>query len=99
MKPCLFTLGIFVAIAASGSGAQAQNYPWCAVYGSVWGGGAQNCGFTTFAQCMATVSGIGGYCNVNTQYQPSAPSSRAYAASPSSRAYATHRSQRKRPPA
>jgi hypothetical protein len=34
-------------------------------------GGAQNCGFVSFAQCMATVSGIGGFCVQNTMYQPS----------------------------
>jgi hypothetical protein len=38
--------------------------------------GGMNCGFVSFAQCMATVSGIGGFCIVNTQYQPP-PGSRA----------------------
>ena len=33
-------------------------YPWCAVYGGR-GGGGSNCGFSTWQQCMATVSGIG----------------------------------------
>jgi hypothetical protein len=34
-------------------------------------GGATNCGFTTFQQCLATVSGIGGFfCEPNTQYRP-----------------------------
>src|SRR5579859_7170650 len=32
-------------------------YPWCAAYGGNMGG-ASNCGFTTWEQCMATVSGI-----------------------------------------
>jgi Domain of unknown function (DUF4399) len=31
---------------------------WCAAYSS----GAQNCGFSTFEQCRATVSGVGGSC-------------------------------------
>jgi hypothetical protein len=49
--------------------AQAQNYPWCAVYsGSM--GGSQNCGFSSFEQCMATVRGIGGFCNQNNTYVP-----------------------------
>jgi Protein of unknown function (DUF3551) len=34
-------------------------YPWCANYGGRFGG-ASNCGFSTWNQCMATVSGIGG---------------------------------------
>jgi hypothetical protein len=33
--------------------AQAQNYPWCAQYSGRALGGAQNCGFVSFAQCMA----------------------------------------------
>jgi hypothetical protein len=48
-----------------------QNYPWCAYYsGGRHGGGGTNCGFTTFQQCLDTVSGIGGFCQRNTQYQP-----------------------------
>jgi Protein of unknown function (DUF3551) len=34
---------------------------WCAVYRN----GGNNCGFQTFQQCMATVSGVGGFCNVS----------------------------------
>jgi uncharacterized protein DUF3551 len=51
------------------SPAQAQiYYPWCAVYSGGRGGGATNCGFTSFQQCMATVSGIGGFCEQNRFY-------------------------------
>jgi hypothetical protein len=46
-------------------------YPWCAVY-SGDAGGASNCGFTTWQQCMATVSGIGGSCEPNQFYNPRA---------------------------
>jgi hypothetical protein len=46
--------------------AAAIEYPWCAQYG--WKGG-RNCGFSTYRQCMATVSGIGGYCERNQFYQ------------------------------
>ncbi len=66
----LVLLGILAGTAAIGTRAVAQNYPWCAIYSK--GGGGENCGFTTFEQCMATVSGIGGFCMQNTQYQPSA---------------------------
>jgi hypothetical protein len=34
---------------------------WCAEYDM--GGGATNCGFATFQQCMAAVSGVGGSCS------------------------------------
>ena len=60
-----------LAAAAAGfaAPAQAQNYPWC-LQSSAYEGG-ENCGFTTYDQCMATRGGIGGFCQVNTQYQPS----------------------------
>jgi hypothetical protein len=50
-------------------------YPWCAVY-SGDAGGASNCGFSTIAQCRATVSGIGGSCEPNQFYNPR-PAARA----------------------
>ncbi len=56
-----------IAAVAIGTPAEAQNYPWCAQYSR---GGGQNCGFTTFQQCLDTVRGIGGFCNPNTQYVP-----------------------------
>jgi len=82
MRVLLFTLAILVGIAAIGTDAQAQNYPWCAIYGGGSAGGGRNCGFNTFEQCLATISGIGGTCQQNTTYQPgtqnqsSIPSSR-----------------------
>ena len=65
-----FPLAAFIAAAAS-TGAQAQNYPWCAVYNM--GDNAYNCGFATYEQCMVTISGIGGFCERNTQFQPLRP--------------------------
>ena len=47
-------------------------YPWCAYYGGRDGGGP-SCGSSTLEQCMATVSGIGGYCARNPYYQEPAP--------------------------
>ncbi len=60
-----------VAVVAVGLSlpAQAQNYPWCAIYGGDMGD-SQNCGFISFEQCMETVRGIGGFCDRNTQYIP-----------------------------
>jgi Protein of unknown function (DUF3551) len=58
-------------LVAAASTASAQNYPWCAQYGGMWGGGGgRNCGFVTYQQCMATVSGVGGYCERNAMYRP-----------------------------
>jgi len=63
----LLVAGTLLVAAAASSRAEAQNYPWCAYYGR---GDGTNCGFTTYEQCMATVRGIGGFCNINTQYVP-----------------------------
>ncbi len=71
MKTFLFTCAVLIGITGVSTHADAQNYPWCAYYGGGDMGGGTNCGFTTFDQCMATVSGIGGYCARNTQYVPS----------------------------
>jgi hypothetical protein len=71
MRPLLFILGVFAAVVCFEKPVAAQNYPWCAYYsGGRHGGGGTNCGFTTFQQCLDTVSGIGGFCQRNTQYQP-----------------------------
>jgi hypothetical protein len=47
----------------------AQAAPWCAQYGGR-GGGGTNCGFYSFAQCMAAVSGTGGFCTRNQLENP-----------------------------
>jgi hypothetical protein len=66
MRSLPLALAMLVAAAGIGTPAKAQNYPWCAIYDV--GDAAYNCGFVSRDQCMATVSGIGGTCNANTQY-------------------------------
>ncbi|MFY9819428.1 MAG: DUF3551 domain-containing protein [Pseudolabrys sp.] len=51
-------------------------YPWCAVYGGRMSG-SSSCGFSIWNQCMATVSGIGGFCQRNSFYNPLASASRS----------------------
>jgi tetratricopeptide (TPR) repeat protein len=46
---------VFLAIAPQ----SAQSALWCAAYRN----GGNNCGFYTYDQCLAAVSGIGGFCN------------------------------------
>jgi Protein of unknown function (DUF3551) len=71
MKSMLIGLALAAAAAALSPPARAQsNYPWCAYYGQGFSG--TNCGFTTFEQCMETVHGIGGFCQKNDWYHPSA---------------------------
>ena len=45
----------------------AYTYPWCAVYTDK--SGAQACYYASYAQCMATMSGIGGYCIRSPYYR------------------------------
>jgi hypothetical protein len=42
------------------------DYPWCALRGDK--SGAQSCYYTSFGQCMADLSGIGGSC-IRNPYQ------------------------------
>jgi hypothetical protein len=46
------------------------SYPWCAVPsgGDNSGGGAMSCYYTSWQQCMATLSGIGGNCVESPYY-------------------------------
>ncbi|MGA7787777.1 MAG: DUF3551 domain-containing protein [Xanthobacteraceae bacterium] len=74
MRPLLFASGVVAVTVGIGTPAQAQNYPWCGYYDT--GDQAINCGFVSREQCMTTVSGIGGFCMPNTQYQPQKPSKR-----------------------
>jgi hypothetical protein len=69
MKAFLFVSALLTGIAGISTHANAANYPWCARYAT--DGGGENCGFSTFDQCQADVSGIGGYCARNTLYAPS----------------------------
>jgi hypothetical protein len=48
-----------------------RHYPWCLDYNGI-DGGATNCGFVTYQQCMATRMGAGGSCYENPSYQPQA---------------------------
>ena len=71
MRFAFSLLGILIAMAAIGTPAHADD-PWCAFYNGRFGG-ASNCGFHTYEQCLATISGIGGWCQPNTTYEPPPP--------------------------
>jgi hypothetical protein len=61
----------FIGLAAGALPASAEiTYPWCAQYGDR--DGARNCGFSTYQQCRAAISGNGGFCIENSMYQPGA---------------------------
>jgi hypothetical protein len=76
---------ILVAVALLGGLKEASaqgtySYPWCSIdSGGASGrsGGSPSCAYDTREQCVATMSGIGGYCVTNPQYRaPAAPSPR-----------------------
>lgn len=67
MRVMLIALSIFAALAI-GSCVEAQTYPWCALYTK----DSASCSFVTLEQCMADVSGIGGFCQKNDWYKPTA---------------------------
>ncbi len=59
-------VAMLLLAAAPSAQAQAREYPWCARYD--WT--TTNCGFVSFQQCLATISGIGGRCEQNPRYVP-----------------------------
>jgi hypothetical protein len=70
MRILPLALGVVVGVTALAGRAEAENYPWCAILDT--GDAAYNCGFVTYEQCRASVSGIGGSCMRNTTYNPAA---------------------------
>lgn len=60
-------LGFILSPPAIDAAKAGVEYPWCAVYRESTVG-ATNCGFSTLAQCRATISGIGGMCLANPAY-------------------------------
>jgi hypothetical protein len=47
------------------SAQSAYSYPWCSKQRESW---ATSCYFTSYQQCMTTISGIGGYCYQSPYY-------------------------------
>jgi hypothetical protein len=56
----LITL-MLAATGLTGSAAGAQGGSWCATYTR----GIENCVYSSYAQCQATASGLGGLCQPN----------------------------------
>jgi hypothetical protein len=63
----MLAAAVVLALAWPVDAARADPYRWCAEYsGGDFGGGSTSCYFWTWEQCMAAVSGVGGFCRVNT---------------------------------
>ena len=58
------------------SEAAAYNLPWCARYFDQ--SGITACSFYSYQQCMASVSGVGGFCLQNPNVPPPPPPYAAY---------------------
>jgi hypothetical protein len=60
-------VGVLAAVGAmdAGSAANAEG-AWCADQGGR--SGYTNCGYYTFRQCLAAVSGVGGHCQPNPNF-------------------------------
>ena len=76
MRSLASCYGLAVAAMLLNSTSAAHPAQWCALYQT----GGTNCGFTTFSQCQATISGIGGMCN-QSPYQDAQPAKREKALS------------------
>jgi len=65
-----FIAAALLTSVTAGHAQSAYDYPWCALYPSSSGaGGAQSCYYRSFAQCMQTMSGIGGQCIQSPYYR------------------------------
>jgi tetratricopeptide (TPR) repeat protein len=65
--------GLVIAVMLGlGAPAKAKEPGWCATYRN----GGNNCGFNTYQQCMAAVSGVGGFCNRSPYAEPEKPAVR-----------------------
>jgi Protein of unknown function (DUF3551) len=75
LKACLILAPLLAAAPASAQ--SAYDYPWCGIYTSNQGaGGAQSCYFTSYAQCMASMSQLG-ICTQSPYYRgPAEPARR-----------------------
>jgi hypothetical protein len=72
MRSQIFLLALastaLMGVTESASVQSPYSYPWCSrqTYGSK--GATTSCYFTNYAQCMTTISGIGGWCYQNPAY-------------------------------
>ena len=68
MRTILTALVLTILILEPQPGQAEITYPWCGQYARE----GRNCGFSTYDQCRAAISGNGGYCIENPMYRPTA---------------------------
>ena len=64
MRKVFFVIAAALALTAL-PGREAAAAAYCAYSGGARGGGYENCGFYTWEQCLANISGMGGHCMRN----------------------------------
>ncbi len=64
-------VAVWLAATSAGHAQSAYDYPWCALYPKSIG--ATSCYYTTYRQCMDTLSGIGGTCIRSPYYRGPQP--------------------------
>jgi hypothetical protein len=65
MRKCVFMVPALavIMVASPQTGNAHYDYPWCAQFAD--GSGIFSCTFVTYGQCLASVTGIGGFCMIN----------------------------------
>lgn len=67
MRILALTGALGLALVASGQlVTQAEAFPNATRFCAVYKGGAENCGFYSYGQCMASIAGNGGICTMAT---------------------------------
>lgn len=67
MRACLLLLIGSAALWLGGCANRPQHQAWCTVFNG--DSGVNDCGYATWQQCQATVSGVGGFCERNPHYR------------------------------
>ncbi len=67
VRAIVLVVTVLVALLPTSPNARADG-AWCSDYSN---GGGTNCGFHSYEQCMANISGIGGSCLRNPTYPTS----------------------------
>ena len=68
MRLGLLLLAACALLPMPGSSARADPYKWCAHYAGRDGEFGSECYYLTHAQCMQSISGVGGWCEPNPFY-------------------------------
>ena len=69
-------VGALAAVTVSAAAQSPTSYPWCSRNAKM-DSGSNTCYYTSYQQCMKTISGLGGYCFESPYYHGSVAKVRA----------------------